>query len=72
MSGWTAVPGEPTVMTVNQVVETTMNRLNGLSLAQSDQRRDSTRIEACEFELLLQRAMEILSIRAQSGTVTPS
>jgi hypothetical protein len=58
-------------MTVNQVVETTMNRVNGLSLAQSDQRRDSTRIEACEFELLLQRAMEILRIRAQSGTVTP-
>jgi len=68
MSEWTAVPGEITVMTVNEVVETTMNRVNGLSLAQSDQRCDSARIEACEFERLLQRAMEILSIRAQDAT----
>jgi hypothetical protein len=59
-------------MTVNEVVETTMNRVAGLSLAQTDQRRDSTRIEACEFELLLQRAMEILMIRAGSATASKS
>jgi hypothetical protein len=63
MSEWTAVPGEPTVMTVNEVVEATMNRVNGFSLAQSEQKRDCARIEAWEFELLLERAMEILSIR---------
>jgi len=47
-------------MTVNEVVEATMNRVDGLSLAEPDQNRDSRRIEACEFELLLQRAKEIL------------
>jgi hypothetical protein len=67
MCEWTAVPGEPTVMTVNEVVETTMNRVAGLALTQSDGRRDSKTIEACEFEVLLQRAMEILSIRARSA-----
>ena len=72
MSEWTAVPGEPTVMTVNEVVEATMNRVNGLSLAQSEQRRDSTKIEACEFELLLQRAKEILSHRAQNAAASRS
>jgi hypothetical protein len=30
------------------------------------------RVEPCEFESLLQRAMEILSIRAQSATVSRS
>jgi hypothetical protein len=60
-------PGEPTVMTVNEVVESTMNRVAGLSLAQSGERRNCTRIEACEFELLLQRAMEILKARAESA-----
>ena len=72
MFEWTAVPGEPTVMTVNEVVEATMNRVNGLSLAQSEQRRDSTKIEACEFELLLQRAKEILSLREKKATAARS
>ncbi len=30
------------------------------------------RVEPCEFERLLQRAMEILSIRAQSATLSRS
>jgi hypothetical protein len=30
------------------------------------------RVEPCEFESLLQRAMEILSIRAQSPTISRS
>ena len=30
------------------------------------------RVEPCEFESLLQRAMEILSIRAQSATASRS
>jgi hypothetical protein len=30
------------------------------------------RVEPCEFESLLQRAMEILSLRAQSATVSRS
>jgi hypothetical protein len=72
MSEWTAVPGEPTVMTVNEVVEATMNRVAGIPLAQSEQKRDTRRIEACEFELLLQRAMEILSIRARNATASRS
>jgi hypothetical protein len=72
MCEWTAVPGEPTVMTVNEVVEATMNRVNGLSLAEPDQKRDFRRIEACEFELLLQRAMEILSIRARNAAASRS
>jgi hypothetical protein len=72
MFEWTAVPGEPTVMTVNDVVETTMNRVNGLSPAQSEQKRDGARIEAWEFELLLERAMEILSIREQKATAARS
>jgi hypothetical protein len=58
-------------MTVNEVVETTMNRVAGIALAQSDQRRDAARIEACEFELLLERAMEILSIREQEAAARP-
>ena len=72
MFEWTAVPGEPTVMNVNEVVETTMNRVNGLALTQSEQRRDSTRIEAREFELLLQRAMEILSLRTRNAAASRS
>jgi hypothetical protein len=67
MCKWTAVPGERIAMTVNEVVETTMNRVAGLSLAPTDERRDGTRIEPWEFELLLERAMEILSARAQSA-----
>jgi hypothetical protein len=67
MSEWTAVPGEPTVMTVNEVVETTMNRVAGLSRERCDERRNSTRIEACEFELLLQRAVDVLKARAESA-----
>jgi hypothetical protein len=59
-------------MTVNEVVEATMNRVNGLSLAEPDQKRDFRRIEACEFELLLQRAMEILSIRARNAAASRS
>jgi hypothetical protein len=59
-------------MTVNEVVEATMNRVAGNSLAQSDKRRDCRRIEDFEFELLLQRAMEILSIRAQNATTARS
>jgi hypothetical protein len=59
-------------MTVNEVVEATMNRVAGIPLAQSDQRRDFARIEACEFELLLERAMEILSIRARNATALRS
>jgi len=55
-------------MTVNEVVEATMNRVNGLSFEQSVQRRDFARIEPWEFERLLVRAMEILSIRAQRTT----
>lgn len=54
-------------MTVNEVVEATMNRVAGIPLAQPDQRRGSSRIEACEFEMLLQRAAEILSIRAKNA-----
>jgi len=65
MSEWTAVPGELIVMTINEVVETTMNRVTGIPRAHSDQKRNSTRIEACEFELLLQHAMEILKARAE-------
>ena len=72
MFEWTAVPGEPTAMTINEVVETTMNRVAGLSLAPSEQRRDSKRIEACEFELLLERAVEILSIREQKAAAARS
>jgi hypothetical protein len=30
------------------------------------------RVEPCEFESLLQRAMEILSVRAQSATASSS
>ena len=56
------------VMTVNEVVEATMNRVAGIPLVQSGQRRNSNRIEACEFEMLLQRAVEILSIRANNAT----
>jgi hypothetical protein len=59
-------------MTVNEVAEATIDRVNGISRAQSEQRRDSARIEACEFELLLQRAKEILSIREQKATAERS
>jgi len=59
-------------MTVNEVVEATMNRVVGIPLAPSDKRRDSRRIEACEFERLLQRAKEILSIREQKAAAARS
>jgi hypothetical protein len=49
-----------------------MNRVNGLSPAQSERKRDCARIEAWEFELLLERAMEILSIREQKATAARS
>jgi hypothetical protein len=60
------------VMTVNEVVEATMNRVVGIPSVQSSQRRDSNRIEAREFEMLLQRAVEILSIRTKNATAARS
>jgi predicted kinase len=57
-------------MTVNEVVETTLNRVE-LSRRHSEE-RPSTRIEAREFERLLQRAMEILSARAERATLQRS
>ena len=57
-------------MTVNEVVETTLNRVE-LSRRHSEE-RPSTRMEACEFERLLQRAMEILSARAERATLQRS
>jgi predicted kinase len=52
-------------MTVNQVVETTLNRVE-LSRRHSEE-KPSTRMEGCEFERLLQRAMEILNARAEGA-----
>jgi predicted kinase len=57
-------------MTVNEVVETTMNRVE-LSRRHSEE-KPSTKIEACEFERLLQRAMEILSVRAERAALQRS
>lgn len=57
-------------MTVNEVVETTLNRVE-LSRRHSEE-RPSTRIEACEFERLLERAMEILNARAEQVTLQRS
>ena len=57
-------------MTVNEVVETTLNRVE-LS-RRHPEGRPSTRMEACEFERLLQRAMEILSARAEQATLQRS
>jgi hypothetical protein len=57
-------------MTVSEVVETTMNRVAELSRIQPDERRASTRMEACEFERLLERAVEILSIRTQNAAAS--
>ncbi len=38
----------------------------------SERSNSRVRVEPCEFERLLQRAMEILSIRAQSATLSRS
>jgi hypothetical protein len=54
-------------MTVNEVVETTLNRVAELPRRHPDERRASTRMEACEFESLLQRTMEILKARGESA-----
>jgi hypothetical protein len=37
-----------------------------------DRTSSRVRVEPCEFERLLQRAMEILSMRAQSATLSRS
>jgi len=51
-------------MTVNDVVVATMNRDAELSLKPAQKDCTSTKMEACEFERLLQRAVEVLAIRA--------
>jgi len=50
-------------MTVNDVVVETMNRV-GLPLKHAEETRCSTNLDAREFERLLQRAVEVLAIRA--------
>jgi len=57
-------------MTVSQVVEMSTKRVAELPLARLEERREPKRLEACEFECLLRRAMEIVSIRARSGTAS--
>jgi len=50
-----------------------MKPLQGNSVSSRDlaeENRSRVHIEPCEFENLLQRAMEILSIRAQSATAS--
>lgn len=51
-------------MTANDVVVATMNRVAELSLNPAEEDHPSTKMEACEFERLLQRAVEVLTLRA--------
>ena len=63
MKEWTDVAGEWTVMTVNDVVVETMNRV-GLPLKHGELTSPSTNLDVREFERLLQRTVEVLAIRA--------
>jgi len=50
-----------------------MKPLQGNSVSSGDlteENRSRAQVEPCEFERLLQRAMEILSIRAQTATAS--
>lgn len=59
-------------MTVNDVVIATMNRVAELSLKPVEETRPSPEMKDCEFERLLQRAMEVLAIRAGTATALRS
>lgn len=62
-------------MTVNEVVEATLNRVAESSRIHPDERRASAKIERAskrleprEFESLLQRALEVLTLRARGAS----
>jgi len=67
-----AVPGVHAAMSLNDNVLKPLENKTISAQELTDRSNSRGRVEPYEFERLLQRAMEILSIRAQSATPSKS